>query len=108
MEEIGEKGTVSYGYSLFNRQSYVKTADGQTLESLYHGEGLRSETIQNGKKSTFLYYNGKLLAEERDNETDCLVLGYGVAVSELGHSSGYHAYHLAERNSTAFITDSAQ
>ncbi|WP_333651505.1 RHS repeat-associated core domain-containing protein [Lacrimispora sp.] len=108
VEERGEEGTISYGYSLFNHQSYVKTADGQTLESLYDGEGLRAGTIQNGKKSTFLYYNGELLAEERGDETDRLVLGYGVAVSELGHSSGYHAYHLDEKNSTAFITDSAQ
>ena len=76
------------------------------LENFYDGEFLRAKTSVNGEISRFLYYNGELQAETYDNDTvkTRYILGYGIAGSETEGRDGYHAYHLDEQNSTAYIT----
>ena len=61
-EKEGGK-TTSYRYDLLNRQEKVWTSDGREQENLYDGEGLRAGLRENGKKISFLFYNGEILAE---------------------------------------------
>ena len=44
-------------------QTYVKTLDGKEQENSYGGESLRAGISENGKKTTFLYHDGEILAE---------------------------------------------
>ncbi len=60
-EEEGRQS--EYRYDLLNRQTYVKTLEGKEQENFYDGEGLRAGVTENGKKTTFLYYNGEILTE---------------------------------------------
>ncbi len=60
-EEEGRKS--EYRYDLLNRQIYVKTLDGKEQENFYDGEGLRAGLRENGKKTTFLFHNGEIIAE---------------------------------------------
>ncbi len=56
-------------------------SDGNSLESQYDAECLYAGTVENGKASRFLYYNGELWAELDQNQETAgrYVLGYGVA-----------------------------
>lgn len=106
LQATGTEGGVQYQYNTFNQQIRVLKSDGSSLESQYDAEYLRAGTVENGKASSFLYYNGELLAE-LDQEQEIsgrYILGYGVAAGWNHKNEGYHFYHLDEQNSTAYIT----
>ncbi|WP_415926616.1 RHS repeat-associated core domain-containing protein [Lacrimispora sinapis] len=105
LEENANGKKRRYGYNPFGQQTEVKE-DNFKLENFYDGEFLRAKTSVNGEISRFLYYNGELQAETYDNDTvkTRYLLGYGIAGSETEGRDGFHAYHLDEQNSTAYIT----
>ncbi|MCM1123504.1 MAG: hypothetical protein NC416_13055, partial [Eubacterium sp.] len=102
-EEEGRRS--EYRYDLLNRQIYVKTPDGREQENLYDGEGLRAGLIENGKRTTFLYHNGEILAECDGESAPIRRYVSGLGLSHIQAEDGtYHAYHQDEQGSTAYIT----
>ena len=83
-----------------------RRGDGYIQENLYDGEGLRAGISNLESSARFVFYNGELLTETKEEGglQGRYVLGYGVAASEVDGGSGYHAYHLDEQNSTVYIT----
>ena len=103
-EEEGRRS--EYRYDLLNRQTYVKTLDGKEQENSYDGEGLRAGLTENGKKTTFLYHNGEILAE-CDGESAPVrrhIRGIGLSCVQTIQDNAYHSYHQDEQGSTAYIT----
>ncbi|WP_124065275.1 RHS repeat-associated core domain-containing protein [Clostridium sp. E02] len=105
LEEAGSGEERRYHYNPFSQQTGV-SGNGLELENCYDGEQLRAGSSVNGQVSRFIYYNGVLQAETDGdwNAENRNVLGYGIAASESKGQGGYHAYHLDEQNSTAYIT----
>ena len=104
-EKEGEK-TTSYHYDLLNRQIYVRTLNGKEQENLYDGEGLRAGLTENGKVSTFLFYNGEILAESDEDNMPVrrYLQGVGLSCVQTMDNGAYHAYHHDEQGSTAYVT----
>ena len=105
LEATGTEGGIYYSYNAFNQQIKVQKSDGSYLESRYDAEYLRAGTVENGKVSSFLYYNGELLTEfnhEQEVTTRC-VLGYGVAAGWNHKNEDCHFYHPDEQNNSAYI-----
>ena len=103
-EQEGRKS--EYRYDLLNRQTYVKTLDGREQENFYDGEGLRAGMTENGRKTTFLYHNGEILAE-CDGESAPIkrhIRGIGLSYVQTIQDNIYHSYHQDEQGSTAYIT----
>ena len=103
-EEEGRKS--EYHYDLLNRQTYVKTLDGREQENLYDGEGLRAGLTVNGKKTTFLFHNGEILAESvgESGPFRRYLTGRGLSHVQMGDGA-YHAFHQDEQGSTVYITE---
>ncbi len=106
LEATGTEGGIHYSYNAFNQQTRIQKPDGNCLENQYDAEYLRAGTVENGKESRFLYYNGELLAELDQNQETAgrYVMGYGVAAGWNHKNEGYHFCHLDEQNSTVYIT----
>ncbi len=103
-EEEGRRS--EYRYDLLNRQIYVRTLDGREQENLYDGENLRAGLLENGKKTTFLFHNGEILAES-DRESAPIkryLRGIGLSHVQTQDNETYHACHQDEQGSTAYIT----
>jgi len=104
----GESGSERgrYYYNPFNQQTKAERSDGYIQENLYDGEGLRAGINNLESSAWFVFYNGELLIETKEEGgiRSRYVLGYGVAASEVNGEAGYHAYHLDEQNSTVYIT----
>ncbi len=107
LEETGEGEERRYHYNPFGQQTAVES-DKLKLENFYDGELLRAGKSVNGQVSRFIFYNGELQAEADEdlNAISRHIPGYGLAASEVEGLDGYHAYHLDERNNTAYITGS--
>ncbi len=104
-EKEGGKET-AYGYDLLNRQITVSLPDGRKQENLYDGENLRAGLMENGKKTTFLFYNGEILAES-DGESAPIrryLRGQSLCGIEESGTGLRHSYHQDEQGSTAYIT----
>ena len=105
---IGESGSERgrYYYNPFNQQTKAERSDGYIQENLYDGEGLRAGINNRESSARFVFYNGELLTETKEEGglQSRYVLGYGVAASEADGEAGYHAYHLDEQSSTVYIT----
>jgi len=105
---IGESGSERgrYYYNPFNQQTRAERSDGYIQENLYDGEGLRAGINNRESSARFVFYNGELLTETKEEGglQSRYVLGYGVAASEADGEAGYHAYHLDEQSSTVYIT----
>ena len=103
-EEEGRKS--EYRYDLLNRQIYVKTLDGKEQENSYDGEGLRAGITENGKRTTFLYHNGEILAECEGKVRPVRrhIRGIRLSCVQSIHDNVYHSYHQDEQGSTAYIT----
>ena len=104
-EKEGEKET-GYRYDLLNRQSHVQLPDGREQENLYDGEGLRAGLTENGKSTTFLFYNGEILAECNGDSMPIRrhLRGFGLSgVEDISTGTNY-AYHQDEQGSTAYVT----
>ena len=98
--------TTGYRYDLLNRQTHVHLPDGRVQENLYDGEGLRAGLTENGKSTTFLFYNGEILAECNGDSMPIRrhLAGAGLShVQNLGNDT-FHAYHQDEQGSTAYVT----
>ena len=82
------------------------TSDGREQENLYDGEGLRAGLRENGKKISFLFYNGEILAEcDGDGMPVRRHLpGIGLSYMQTLDDGMYHACYQDEQGSTAFIT----
>ena len=104
-EKEGGK-TTSYRYDLLNRQEKVWTSDGREQENLYDGEGLRAGLRENGKESSFLFYNGEILTECDGDGVPVRrhLLGMGLSHMQTLDDGMYHACYQDEQGSTAFIT----
>ena len=84
----------------------MKTLDGREQENFYDGEGLRAGMTENGRKTTFLYHNGEILAE-CDGESAPIkrhIRGIGLSYVQTIQDNIYHSYHQDEQGSTAYIT----
>ena len=102
-EKEGRKS--EYRYDLLNRLTYVKTLDGKEQENLYDGEGLRAGLTENGKKTTFLYYNGEIFTESDGENAPVRRYLTGLYISHVQTVDGaYHAYHQDEQGSTVYVT----
>ncbi len=104
-EEEGRKS--EYRYDLLNRQTYVRTLDGKEQENFYDGEGLCVGLSENGKKTTFLYHNGEILAECGESGENTPVRRYvrGNRLSYVQTEDNVcYTFHQDEQGSTAFIT----
>ena len=64
----GDK-TTTYHYDLLNRQQSITLPDGRKQEALYDGEGLRAGVRESGVTTTFLFYQGEILAEWTQSQT---------------------------------------
>ena len=106
-EKEGEKET-GYRYDLLNRQKHVQLPDGRVQENLYDGEGLRAGLTENGKSTTFLFYNGEILAECNGDSMPIRrhLRGFGLSRVEDISTGTSHAYHQDEQGSTAYVTGS--
>ena len=104
-EKEGERET-GYRYDLLNRQSYVSMPDGREQENLYDGEGLRARLTENGKSTTFLFYNGEILAECNGDSMPIRrhLSGAGLSHVQNLENNTFHAYHQDEQGSTAYVT----
>ena len=107
-EKEGSK-TASYQYDLLNRQMHVRMPDGREQENLYDGEGLRAGIKENGKESTFLYYNGEILTECSGSMASSVpVRRYqrGIFLSRVEDmdTGKNYAYNQDEQGSTVYIT----
>ena len=104
-EEEGRRS--EYRYDLLNRQIYVKTLDGREQENFYDGENLRAGLTENGKRTTFLYHNGEILAECEGESAPVrrYLRGNGLSCVRTLDNNAYHAYHQDEQGSTAYITE---
>ena len=99
----GEK-TTSCQYDLLNRQTSVQMPDGRVQENLYDGEGLRAGIRECGKLSTFLYYNGEILAECNGESMPIRRHLPGMSSLQTLEDGQYHACHQDEKGSTIYIT----
>ena len=104
-EKEGEKET-GYRYDLLNRQTHVQLPDGYVQENLYDGEGLRAGLTENGKSTTFLFYNGEILAECNGDSMPIRrhLSGAGLSHVQTLENDTFHAYHQDEQGSTAYVT----
>ena len=75
-------------------------------ENLYDGEGLRAGLRENGKGSSFLFYNGEILTECDGDGVPVRrhLLGMGLSHMQTLDDGMYHACYQDEQGSTAFIT----
>ena len=99
----GGKAT-SYQYDLLNRQTSVQMPDGRVQENLYDGEELRAGIRECGKLSTFLYYNGEILAECNGESMPLRRRLPGMSSLQNLEDGQYHACHQDEKGSTIYIT----
>ncbi len=68
-------------------------------------EGLRAGLSENGKKTTFLYHNGEIIAECSGESVPIRRHIRGTGLSHVQTEDGlYHEYHQDEQGSTAYIT----
>ena len=80
--------------------------DGREQENFYDGENLRAGLTENGKRTTFLYHNGEILAE-CDGESAPIrryLRGNGLSCVQTLDNKAYHAYHQDEQGSTVYVT----
>ena len=84
----------------------MRTLDGREQENFYDGEGLRAGMTENGRKTTFLYHNGEILAE-CDGESAPIrryLRGIGLSQVQTLDDNVFHSCHQDEQGSTAYIT----
>lgn len=104
---VEKKSPVSirlFSYNSRHQQTKVETESGNVQENRYDVENLRFELLENGRKTSFVYYNGELLHEEgREKQKTSYHLGVGIDAFQRGQELYY--YHQDEQLSTALVTD---
>ena len=63
-ESRSERGR--YYYNPFNQQTKAERSDGYIQENLYDGEGLRAGINNLESSARFVFYNGELLTETKE------------------------------------------
>ena len=106
-QKEGDK-TTTYHYDLLNRQQSIILPDGRKQEALYDGEGLRAGVRESGVTTTFLFYQGEILAEWTQSQTPekRYLRGHGLSQVEARQEGSYYTYHQDEQGSTLYLTRS--
>ena len=104
VEEKNARGIRLFSYNSRHQQTKVETESGNVQENRYDVENLRFELLENGRQTSFVYYNGELLHEEgREERQTSYHLGVGIDAFRRKQQTYY--YQQDEQLSTAFITD---
>ena len=103
IRETGPGRDLHYEYNARNRQTRVLSGNGCIQENLYDGEGLRAGLMEHGKRSTFVFAGGEIVAElEPGGSASRYIRGYGAAALE--REGSYYGIHQDEQLSTGWIT----
>ncbi len=103
IRETGPGRDLHYEYNARNRQTRVLSGSGCIQENLYDGEGLRAGLSEHGKRSTFVFAGGEIVAElEHGGRASRYIRGYGAAALE--REGSYYGIHQDEQLSTGWIT----
>ena len=79
------------------------SGSGCIQENLYDGEGLRAGLSEHGKRSTFIFAGGEIVAElDHGGSASRYIRGYGAAALE--REGSYYGIHQDEQLSTGWIT----
>ena len=103
IEEKNAAGIRRFSYNSRHQQTRVETETGSVQENRYDAEGLRFELLENGRRTSFVYHNGELLEEGREEQGISYHLGAGMEAFQRGQELSY--YHRDEQLSTVFVTD---
>ena len=103
IEEKNAAGIRRFSYNSRHQQTRVETETGSVQENRYDAEGLRFELLENGRRTSFVYHNGELLEEGREEQGISYHLGAGMEAFRRGQELSY--YHRDEQLSTVFVTD---
>ena len=103
IEEKNAAGIRLFSYNSRHQQTRVETETGSVQENRYDAEGLRFELLENGRRTSFVYHNGELLEEGREEQGISYHLGAGMEAFQRGQELSY--YHRDEQLSTVFVTD---
>ena len=103
IEEKNAAGIRLFSYNSRHQQTRVETETGNVQENRYDAEGLRFELLENGRRTSFVYHNGELLEEGREEQGISYHLGAGIEAFQRGQELSY--YHRDEQLSTVFVTD---
>ena len=103
IEEKNAAGIRLFSYNSRHQQTRVETETGSVQENRYDAEGLRFELLENGRRTSFVYHNGELLEEGREEQGISYHLGAGMEAFRRGQELYY--YHRDEQLSTVFVTD---
>ena len=103
IEEKNAAGIRLFSYNSRRQQTRVETETGSVQENRYDAEGLRFELLENGRRTSFVYHNGELLEEGREEQGISYHLGAGMEAFRRGQELSY--YHRDEQLSTVFVTD---
>ena len=108
IEEKNAAGNRRFTYNSLHQQTQVETETGNIQKNRYDAEGLRYKLIENGKQTSFVYYNGELLHEKGEEaglsqgETS-YHLGAGIEAFQRDSKTFY--YHQDEQLNTTLISD---
>ena len=108
IEEKNVAGNRRFTYNSLHQQTQVETETGNIQKNRYDAEGLRYKLIENGKQTSFVYYNGELLHEKGEEaglsqgETS-YHLGAGIEAFQRDSKTFY--YHQDEQLNTTLISD---
>ena len=103
IEEKNLAGIRLFSYNNRHQQTRVETETGNVQENRYDAEGLRFELLENGRRTSFVYHDGELLEEGREEQGISYHLGAGIEAFQRGQELSY--YHRDEQLSTVFVTD---
>ena len=103
IEEKNAAGIRRFSYNSRHQQTRVETETGNVQENRYDAEDLRFELLENGRRTSFVYHDGELLEEGREEQKTSYHLGAGMEAFRRGQELSY--YHRDEQLSTVFVTD---
>jgi len=103
IEEKNLAGIRRFSYNSRHQQTRVETETGNVQENRYDAEDLRFELLENGRRTSFVYHDGELLEEGREEQKTSYHLGAGMEAFRRGQELSY--YHKDEQLSTVFVTD---
>ena len=103
IEEKNLAGIRRFSYNSRHQQTRVETETGNVQENRYDAEDLRFELLENGRRTSFVYHDGELLEEGREEQKTSYHLGAGMEAFRRGQELSY--YHRDEQLSTVFVTD---
>jgi len=107
LRENSAKGTIRYTYDCFNRTASVEKWDGSYIKNRYDPEGLRSYVDENGKKSSFIFDEGNVIAEldslERLKASS--IRGYELLAQKDNEGNTYFYLNNSHGDVTALVNE---